>query len=521
MKKIILLTLLIFSGLAYSQKDTLDYTKDEMNALFAKVDSLLHQEALLDSLQALRGEIAAKQDAIANIADTSKYLKKIDSTLYATQTDIAGIESDTTGFWAIVNGLVEAALAESDTLIGSAATLDSLITDYWAGTLGADTTGYWSMIYAVVIANPFDTTNVYVVTDSLASDITTKLATSTYTAFKETFSGGTAEQVLAKSSATNYDWVWGTVGEVDISDNTPPSPPTSLVATADNDTAKIRLTWTDPTASDLDSIRIYRAVVADTTAYTYLARVDEGIQSYTNTGLSNGTAYWYKLKAVDDSSNVSGYSNRDSALTYTPPADTGFLMLNAETGSSGWTSYNNGTYFTISTQQAYDGTKSYKISGNGTLTPVYAQKSFSAVNGVYITYRIYIPSTVDSMEDDGWNWLSYVMDSEENQTHGYFMFQSSSGNPSSWMWPESTTESSNYSENAWHKIEVYSQKGTGTNGIDSLWIDEDYQGTITNSTRTLDVSEFRLGALLNYQFIATEAIYVDRIILSTTRLPLD
>lgn len=104
---------------------------------------------------------------------------------------------------------------------------------------------------------------------------------------------------------------------LNLSDNTPPLAPTNLVATADNDTAKIRLTWTDPTAPDLDSIRIYRAVIADTTVYTYLTRVAKGVQSYTNTGLAENTAYWYKLKAVDDSSNVSTYSNRDSAKTFT------------------------------------------------------------------------------------------------------------------------------------------------------------------------------------------------------------
>lgn len=320
-------------------------------------------------------------------------IKTVNSTSLVGSGDVS-ISSDTTGFWAIVNTLVETALSESDTLIGSAATLDSLITDYWAGTLGADTTGYWAMIYAVVVANAFDTTNVYVVTDSLASDIATKLTTSTYTAFISTLAGGDSAHVLAKLDSVDYNWTWGIItGDIDLSDNTPPNPPTNLVATADNDTAKIRLTWTDPNALDLDSIIVYRAVIADTTSYSAIDTVNAGVEAYTNTGLSTNTAYWYKLKAFDDSSNVSGYSNRDSATTLSGGGGGAEIFADDfEDGNAtdDWTAYTHAGSNTITaaTDSVYAGTYSAKYDWDGTNQNNYVSISVADATKIYITMYI-------------------------------------------------------------------------------------------------------------------------------------
>ena len=166
---------------------------------------------------------------------------------------------------------------------------------------------------------------------------------------------------------------FGVTTVADLSDNTPPAAPTNLFATADNDTAKVRLTWEDPADADLDSIRIYRAVIADTTAYTYLANVDEETQSYTNLSLSENTAYWYKIKAVDDSSNVSEYSNRDSALTFTSAAssympdivyaDTSFSAINGTAtdtlGFDHWSSIEAGQLILVAVVNEGEATQNF------------------------------------------------------------------------------------------------------------------------------------------------------------------
>lgn len=224
--------MIILSNFAYAQKDTLNYTKDEMNALFAKIDSLLHQEALLDSLQALRGEIASA---------ISDQLLKADSTIYATQSDLTTglgtkqatlvsgtniktvnsnsllgsgnitISSDTSGLWAIVNGLVDDALSESDTLIGTSATLDSLILAFWNDQLGGAVPD--SVVYAQELTNALvSKLNIADSSDyATAYQLSLKLAASTYNTFKSTLAGGTTDQALTKVDATDYNWNWSTI----------------------------------------------------------------------------------------------------------------------------------------------------------------------------------------------------------------------------------------------------------------------------------------------------------------------
>jgi len=70
------------------------------------------------------------------------------------------------------------------------------------------------------------------------------------------------------------------------------------------------LTWT--ASSGATSYSIYRGTTAGGESTTAIAT---GITStsYTNTGLTNGTAYFYKVKAVN-SAGTSAYSNEASAL---------------------------------------------------------------------------------------------------------------------------------------------------------------------------------------------------------------
>ena len=123
-----------------------------------------------------------------------------------------------------------------------------------------------------------------------------------------------------------------------------PSAPTGLGATAGN--AQVSLSWT--ASSGATSYNVYAGTTAGGESTTPIAT---GITStsYTNTGLTNGTTYYYKVAAVN-SSGTSGYSNEASATPSggsAPPAPTGLGATagNAQvslswTASSGATSYN-------------------------------------------------------------------------------------------------------------------------------------------------------------------------------------
>lgn len=93
-------------------------------------------------------------------------------------------------------------------------------------------------------------------------------------------------------------------------DVTAPDVPTGLTATAGN--TQITLNWTDNTEDDFDHYLVYRAT-ASGGPYTQIA--SRTVSSYTNTGLTNGTTYWFKVSAVDTSGNESAQSG---AVSSTP-----------------------------------------------------------------------------------------------------------------------------------------------------------------------------------------------------------
>jgi hypothetical protein len=104
-------------------------------------------------------------------------------------------------------------------------------------------------------------------------------------------------------------------------DTTPPSKVLSLTATATSG-SQIGLTWTANTEPDLDHYNIYRGTTAgfavNTTSDTPLAQVTTA--SYSDTGLTASTTYYYKVAAVDTSNNIGALSDEASATTSGPGA---------------------------------------------------------------------------------------------------------------------------------------------------------------------------------------------------------
>jgi fibronectin type 3 domain-containing protein len=96
-----------------------------------------------------------------------------------------------------------------------------------------------------------------------------------------------------------------------------PAAPTNLTATPGN--TQVSLSWT--ASSGATSYNIYRGTSSGNETTTVATGVTG--TSYTNTGLSNGTMYYYRITATN-SSGTSGYSNEASA---TPTAGSGGQQL--------------------------------------------------------------------------------------------------------------------------------------------------------------------------------------------------
>jgi RHS repeat-associated protein len=122
--------------------------------------------------------------------------------------------------------------------------------------------------------------------------------------------------------------------------STAPSIPTNLTATAGAN--QVTLSWT--ASAGQTSYNVYRGTTAGGESTTPIATGVTGI-TYTNTGLTAGTSYYYQVMAVN-SVGGSGASNEANA-TPTLPAPTGLLASATNTqivlswsASSGATSYN-------------------------------------------------------------------------------------------------------------------------------------------------------------------------------------
>jgi hypothetical protein len=91
---------------------------------------------------------------------------------------------------------------------------------------------------------------------------------------------------------------------------TPPAAPTSLVATAATDT-QINLTWTD-NANNESGFEIERS--PDGSTWALRATVGANTTSYSDTGLTPNTIYYYRVRAYN-ANGYSAYSNTASATT--------------------------------------------------------------------------------------------------------------------------------------------------------------------------------------------------------------
>ncbi len=93
----------------------------------------------------------------------------------------------------------------------------------------------------------------------------------------------------------------------------PPGDPTGLTAVGGFQVTEI--SWTNPTDADLKHIEVWESQ-DDTQENAYKAADVDGT-SLTRSNLSNLTTYWYWIRAVDTSGNVSGWVGPVSATTET------------------------------------------------------------------------------------------------------------------------------------------------------------------------------------------------------------
>ena len=106
-------------------------------------------------------------------------------------------------------------------------------------------------------------------------------------------------------------------------DTTPPAQVAGLSVTAASST-QLNLSWTANTELDLNHYNVYRGTTAGfaVTLGTTIPVATPNTSSYSNTGLSPSTTYYYKVSAVDNAGNIGTLSTERSGTTSATSPDT-------------------------------------------------------------------------------------------------------------------------------------------------------------------------------------------------------
>ncbi|NBC17144.1 MAG: hypothetical protein GVY18_07495, partial [Bacteroidetes bacterium] len=161
----------------------------------------------------------------------------------------------------------------------------------------------------------------------------------------------------------------------DPDDTTPPAPPSGFAAEASD--ARVDLAWSANTEDDLARYRLYRGPTPDAVEPLVTLLADR--LAFTDTTVTNGTTYYYRLSALDATGNESALTD---AATATPralfvPVDAGLPALYR--GDADWADYDGDgdldLVLTGATEPSDDSqglTRLYRNDG-GTLTDVGAE----------------------------------------------------------------------------------------------------------------------------------------------------
>jgi subtilase family serine protease/flagellar hook assembly protein FlgD/WD40 repeat protein len=132
----------------------------------------------------------------------------------------------------------------------------------------------------------------------------------------------------ARAADVNQPGPWMSSAHFSVRVDVPPAAPTGLAAVPGD--ARVTLAWNASPEPDVTGYRVYRGLTAGG-PYTRIASV--GAPTYLNTGLVNGTTYYYVVTALD-AAFESGNSNQAAATPRSPSNVTAEVRSQPSTFSS-------------------------------------------------------------------------------------------------------------------------------------------------------------------------------------------
>jgi subtilisin len=187
------------------------------------------------------------------------------------------------------------------------------------------------------------------------------------------------------------------IPRIDVLAALPPNPPSGLSGSASS-ASVIALNWTDNSSNET-GFKIERKTGVSGT-YSQIATVGANVTTYSNTGLSEGTTYYYRVRAYNLVEN-SSYSSEVSATTL-PAAPSGLSASAASTSQIDliWTD-NSGVEagFRIERKTTAGGTYS-EIATVAANTTKYSDTGLGASATYYYRVRAYIASGNSSYSNE-------------------------------------------------------------------------------------------------------------------------
>ena len=228
-------------------------------------------------------------------------------------------------------------------------------------------------------------------------------------------------------------------------DTTAPSVPTSLAASGEF--RSVRLSWTNPSDSDLKHVEVWEHTSNDSASASKIAEIDGN--SYIRQDLGTGVTRYYWLKAVDYSGNTSDFSTGASGTTESASLANGELATNsvstAKVQNAAITN-GNSTYSTsnttISSSVSYVTVASFSYTGtsqNALVTFNFAIKPVSGTisAGAQIDFQVKRGSSVIYNSQDvglgegGGNFGGAIVTTGSSATYSIVVRKSSNWTPTS------------------------------------------------------------------------------------------
>jgi hypothetical protein len=238
---------------------------------------------------------------------------------------------------------------------------------------------------------------------------------------------------------------------------TAPAAPTGLTAATAGNT--IVLDWNDNSESDLFGYYIYRSTTSGS-GYKKLEYWPTAASTYTDTGVTGGITYYYKVTALDTSCNESGYSTQVSAT----PVDTGMGKVLRQY----WIGISGTAISNLTSNVNYPNNP----SGSEMITILEGPTNWGNTYGTRIRGYLHPPTTGSytfwiSGDDNCQLWLS-----TNGNPANAIMIASVPGYTNSRQWTKYTEQTSTaitLSAGQKYYIEVLHKEGTGGDHVAVAW----------------------------------------------------